>query len=194
MSPDSKTDVAYNDPSLAVLLPGMKISDGMYSKMTLSNIPAAANGWKVYCRYSNNYGYTDTSAATITIGTAPTPTPTPAPATGYAGNFHDSIAGRGFMDITASGDTYNVSVTWSSSASERAIWSFSGKIDANGVMTYSNALKITMAYNGSGLEKTTVVYNNGSGMLEYSAADNGYYWTSDVADDMLNRSLFVRNS
>ncbi len=191
VSPDSKTDVAYNDASLATLLPGMTITDGMYSKMTLSNIPAAANGWKVYCRYSNNYGYTDTAQATITIGAAPAPTP--APTTGYAGNFHDKIAGRAYMDVTGSGDTYSVSVTWPDSASKRYIWSFSGKMDANGVMTYSNAIEITMVYNGTGLEKTTVIYNNGTGKLEYSAADNGYYWTSYNAEDTINRALFIRN-
>ena len=50
-----------------------------------------------------------------------------------------------------------------------------------------------MVYNGTGIESTTVIYNNGSGKLEYSAADNGYYWTSNIAEDMLNRSLFIRN-
>ena len=194
VNPDSSVDLAYSDASLAILLPGMKITDGMYSKMTLTNIPAAANGWKVYCRYTNNYGYTDTAVATITIGTAPTPTPTTSPTTGYAGNFHEKIAGRGFMDVTASGDTYSVSVTWADSAYKRYIWSFSGSIDANGVLTYSNALKIAMTYNGTGIESTTVIYNDGSGKLEYSAADNGYYWTSDKADDSLNRALFVRNT
>ena len=192
VSPDSKTDVAYNDASLAILLPGMKITDGMYSRMTLSNVPAAANGWKVYCRYSNNYGYTDTSAATITIGSAPAPTP--APSTGYAGNFHEKIASKAFMDIvSAGGNAYKVSVTWPNTSSERSIWSFSGTIDANGVLNYTDAIKIVMVYNGTGIESTTVIYNNGSGKLEYSAADNGYYWTSNIAEDMLNRSLFIRN-
>ena len=187
VSPDSKTDLAYNDASLAILLPGMAITDGMYSKMTLSNIPAAANGWKVYCRYSNNYGYTDTTQATITVGTTPKPS-----STDYTGNFHDSIAGRAFMDVTVSGDTYTVNVTWPDSAEKRYIWKFSGSFDGKGVMNYTGAVEISMKYNGTGVEETVMIYNDGTGKLEYSAADNGYYWTSDKSEDTINKALFVR--
>ncbi len=191
VSPDSKTDLAYNDPNLAVLLPGMKITDGMYSKMTLSNIPAAADGWKVYCRYSNNYGFTDTSQATITIGSTPSPTPTPSQ-TSYTGNFHESIAGRAFMDITVSGGIYTVNVTWPDSAEKRFIWKFTGTFDANGVMNYTDAIEISMKYNGTGLEETVMIYNNGTGKLEYSAENNGFYWTSNNSEDTINKALFVR--
>ena len=45
----------------------MKILDGMYSTMKLEDIPLAANGWSVYCRYTNRVGSTDTARATITV-------------------------------------------------------------------------------------------------------------------------------
>ena len=51
--------------------PTMKILNGMYSTMKLENIPLEANGWKVYCRYTNNAGSADTASALITVKSAP---------------------------------------------------------------------------------------------------------------------------
>ena len=65
VSPDSSIDLPYD--TFVKNYPTIKVIDGMYSTMTVSNIPAAMNGWKVYCRYSNSYGYTDTAIATITV-------------------------------------------------------------------------------------------------------------------------------
>ncbi len=79
VSPDGKTDLPYDQ--IGTRFPNMQVTNGMYSKMTLSNIPAEANGWKVYCRYTNNAGYTDTNTALLTVGSsAPTPTPSADPA------------------------------------------------------------------------------------------------------------------
>ena len=156
--------------------------------MKLDNIPAAANGWKVFCRYSNSYGTTDSDKATITV----TDNPPPAPQTGYTGDFHDSIAGRGTMTVTATGSLYSVTVSWPDSAFKRNIWKFSGTIDANGVMLYTGCTKTTITFDGTGKETTVVVYNDGTGILEFSQKDNGYYWTSVKPEDAINRSLFVR--
>ena len=43
------------------------IIGGGAKDLTLTNIPAALNGWKVYCRFTNAYGSTDTKTATISI-------------------------------------------------------------------------------------------------------------------------------
>lgn len=77
LSPDGKTDIAYD--AINNQFPTLEVINGMYSTMTLRNIPYELNGWKVFCRYSNNDGYTDTNAALITVQPGPTPTPTPAP-------------------------------------------------------------------------------------------------------------------
>ena len=45
----------------------MTIKQGDLSKMQLVNVTEDLNGWKVYCRYSNNNGTTDTASATITV-------------------------------------------------------------------------------------------------------------------------------
>ena len=71
VSPDGFTDLAYDQ--IGYQFPTMQVLYGMYSKMELRNIPVTANGWKVYCRYSNNGGFTDTNTATLTvIASAPT--------------------------------------------------------------------------------------------------------------------------
>lgn len=77
VSPDGKTDMTYD--AAAEQFPTLKIIDGMYSSMRLENIPLNLNGWRVYCRYSNNIGYTDTGSALITVSVNPNPSPTPAP-------------------------------------------------------------------------------------------------------------------
>ncbi len=67
VSPDGQTDLEYNSAELAKLFPYLDIKNGMYSTLQLNNIPVEMNGWKVYCRYSNRSGYSDTNAATITV-------------------------------------------------------------------------------------------------------------------------------
>ena len=64
VSPDG-TDYVYTD--VANQFPQMKIVNGDQGTMQLQNIPLNANGWKVYCRYSNNNGTADTKSATITV-------------------------------------------------------------------------------------------------------------------------------
>ncbi len=66
ISPDGK-DYEYTDNAIATEFPQMKIVQGDQGTMQLQNIPLNANGWKVYCRYSNNSGTADTKTALITV-------------------------------------------------------------------------------------------------------------------------------
>ena len=63
----SGADYEYNDAAIAAEFPQMKIVNGDQGTMQLQNIPLNANGWKVYCRYSNNSGTADTKSATINV-------------------------------------------------------------------------------------------------------------------------------
>ncbi len=88
VSPDGK-DYTYSDEEISKEFPEMKIVHGDQGTMQLQNIPLNANGWKVYCRYSNNSGTADTKSATITVqtaaqNTAATPAAATAPADGTA--------------------------------------------------------------------------------------------------------------
>ena len=76
VSPEG-ADYVYSDDAIAKEFPQMKIVNGDQGTMQLQNIPLNANGWKVYCRYSNNFGTADTKTATINVqAAAATPTPT----------------------------------------------------------------------------------------------------------------------
>ena len=65
VSPDGKTDLQYDEA--AKQFSSVTIKQGDLSKMQLVNVTEDLNGWKVYCRYSNNNGTTDTASATITV-------------------------------------------------------------------------------------------------------------------------------
>ena len=65
VSPDGTRDLDYLQASRE--FPSMKIINGYAKDMTLENIPSTVSGWKVYCRFSNDAGYTDTQTATITV-------------------------------------------------------------------------------------------------------------------------------
>ncbi len=71
VSPDGTRDLTYDEMSR--LVPTMSVENGMYSDMTLRNVTLGLNGWKVYCRYSNNDGYTNTAMAYVTVYQDPTP-------------------------------------------------------------------------------------------------------------------------
>jgi hypothetical protein len=77
VSPDGQTDMTYE--AAAERFPTMEIVNGMYSTMTLKNVPADLNGWRVYCRYTNKVGSVDTKSALITVTGEPAPTPAPTP-------------------------------------------------------------------------------------------------------------------
>ena len=58
-------DASYLD--VQKQLPTLNIIGGNTKDMTLENIPAALNGCRVYCRFSNRWGSTDSGSALITV-------------------------------------------------------------------------------------------------------------------------------
>ena len=78
VSPDGTRDLTYLDA--AKEFPALKIVNGYAKDMTLENIPEALNGWKVYCRFSNDFGSVKTEQAAITVmGTGAVATGTGSP-------------------------------------------------------------------------------------------------------------------
>ncbi len=65
VSPDGQIDLTYLEAQER--FPYMVIDNGEYPTMTLIYVPTDLNGWRVYCRYSNRAGYTDTQTALITV-------------------------------------------------------------------------------------------------------------------------------
>ena len=69
ISPDGYRDLTYADAEKE--FPTLQIINGYAKDMTLDSIPAALNGWRVYCRFSNNAGSADFGSALITVQGAP---------------------------------------------------------------------------------------------------------------------------
>ena len=75
VSPDGSRDIDY---ALAEKeFPTMKILNGYTKDLTLDSIPAAANGWRVYCRFSNDAGSVKSGSALITVVSDQPVAPTP---------------------------------------------------------------------------------------------------------------------
>ncbi len=77
VSPDGWRDITYLQAQQE--FPPLRVIMGNTKDMTLDNIPYSLNGWRVYCRFSNSYGFTDTAMARITVapgqgGSYPRPT------------------------------------------------------------------------------------------------------------------------
>ena len=82
VSPDGQTDLT--GAAVQEAHPDMEILNATTPNLQLKSIPASANGWRVFCRYTNTAGYKDTDTAMITVrgadtAAAATPTPSPAP-------------------------------------------------------------------------------------------------------------------
>lgn len=58
---------------------GIKVTGADEEKVKLSHIPAELDGWKIYARFINDEGHTNSKRATIRVEADPTPAPTAAP-------------------------------------------------------------------------------------------------------------------
>ncbi len=79
LSPDGRTEIIFD--VTGPHFPGLVISGGNSTTLTLSNIPVELNGWKAVCLFSNadnHWVYTD-GQAVITVQPPATPEPAPEP-------------------------------------------------------------------------------------------------------------------
>ena len=169
VSPDGQTDITYEQ--IGQRFPTMQVANGMYSTMQLSNIPIGANGWKVYCRYTNNGGSSDTRSAVLTV------TERAAPADfGLAGEYMDSVGQRASMRISGSATLYSVTIRWGSSYNETTEWTFSGSFDSTGVLRYYDGVKSIITYDAYGNPNSVIQYTGGTGSLIYFPATGTISW------------------
>ena len=177
VSPEGWYDITYD--RINTRFPGLVVTKGYASTTQLKNIPLEMNGWRVYCRFSNHVGATNTAMATIYVTNNPRPRPAPAPSVvdKYMGTYVDPVARQGTITIGGTPDIYRVSITWPNGYGERSTWFFTGHFDKNGKLNYSDCIRTTTTYDRFGNATDTTVYSGGSGVLEYSAAEGGIYWT-----------------
>lgn len=148
VSPDGSRDITYLQAMEEFKT--LKVIKGYTKDMTLSNIPAELNGWKVYCRFSNKHGFVNTGTASITIQGAPAPqtvTVVPTQRTGYEGVWAEEIAGRCMITFTWRGEgSFNVDISWSGSAFERARWQMTADVYRNDILIYEDGHSWTETY------------------------------------------------
>ena len=173
VSPDGARDLTYAQASHDFY--SLKITGGNTKDMTLSNIPAELNGWKVYCRFSNDFGSADSAAALITVKGQPAPS---TQRQGLEGRWADEIAGRCQVTFTYRAEgAVNVSVSWSSSAWQRARWTMTAYIYKNDIWTYSDGHYWVETYTDDTHFTTSDDAYNGTG--SFSLRDGKVHWVDD---------------
>lgn len=100
----------------------------------------------------------------------------------FHGTWADEIAGRGVATITHLGDgTYDVSIEWGDSASEKNVWQMTAKPDDDGdELNYSNCTLLVRTYQDEKNYTEETVYTNGSG--EFSIENGMLVWDDDHAE------------
>ena len=183
VSPDGQTDMTYEAAQTA--FPTMEILNGMYSNLQLKNIPYSANGWKVYCRYSNpGAGYVDTGKATITVRQGQSQVVT---ATGFEGNWVEEYAGRCQLTIISNGNgLYSAGIAWSSSAWERSCWTMTARASGQDYLEYHDGEYWVEFYESDGSQ---TVSNQRSG-------ESGYFYKNDQGklvwhDNVMGETVMV---
>lgn len=141
VSPDGQTDMTYEAAQTA--FPTMEILNGMYSNLQLRNIPYAANGWKVYCRYSNTgAGYVDTGMAQLTVIQNPAQSASASSVSqraGFEGNWADEETGNCQILFTyRSEGSLNVGILRRNPSGTRDCWNMTTSVYRDGVLIYED--------------------------------------------------------
>ena len=107
----------------------------------------------------------------------------------YSGKWSEEIAGRGYMEIEPSGNgQYYVTVTWSSSAAEKALWTFTAIYDREtGSLVYDDGRFQNIRFNEDDSEEV-LEEKSVKGVLDFK--DGKIFWT-DSADGSDKPSVFI---
>ena len=181
VSPDGTQDLLYTDAANA--FPALQIINGSGSTLQLKNIPAGLSGWKVYCRFSNNFGATNTGLAQINVnsqtpgGTVIIDNPAVVYSTDYNGIYYDAVSQRAVITIVGGPTVFSATVSWANSVNETVTWSFSGSFDSRAVMYYSNCVKATITFDAVGNQSKVIDYSNGTGYIQMTGS--GLLWVDD---------------
>ena len=110
----------------------------------------------------------------------------------YSGTYIDTFAGRAKITVTNTYDNYySFKVSWPSSASVENVWEFSGIVDQNGTLNYTNAYKTEINYDSTGGSTKKTVYNDGTGTIKMTEKD--LTW-EDKKEDVARGNTFSKAS
>ena len=83
----------------------------------------------------------------------------------FDGTYVETMAGKGTISISTTGDTSTIEISWAGSAFEVSTWTFSGTFDENGTLTYDNCKKEVTVYESEEDYETTTDYQDGCGSI-----------------------------
>ena len=117
------------------------------------------------------------------------------PMMNFIGNYTN---GRAMMTANCISMTEaSIDITWSSSACETTIWKMSGTVSSSNegvTVTYSNCTKQHFKYTEDGqLISDDIEYENGTGSVDFLAADNNAYWYDAVEGAGAGTSFWYYN-
>ena len=182
VSPDGQTDMTYEAAQTA--FPTMEILNGMFSNLQLKNIPYVANGWKVYCRYSNtDAGYVDTGMAKITVipvlARQSTQSVSGLPAaqrSDFEGNWSDTVDGRCQILFTYRDEnSLNVGILWRDLSGRRDCWNMTATVYSEGVLVYSDGHYWAEVYSNDNSYTVASESWNGTGSFYFENGSLHWY-------------------
>jgi len=109
-----------------------------------------------------------------------------------AGVWAEKIAGRGNIEIRKGADegSYEVLITWGSSAEETYVWTMTARAEGSNLLRYEDARHSILHFHEDGTDSEEPVYENGTGSFSLNSAYE-LMWQDDVEDAGLD-TVFVR--
>lgn len=115
-----------------------------------------------------------------------------APSSGdaFIGAWHESIAGRGHIDIVKTSDAYKINIMWGESAFAKSFWQMTAKFE-NGALHYEDCEYKSIEFDDKGGEKIRRSYKNGKG--EFKLSEAGKMLWNDFTENVASDSVFLRD-
>lgn len=186
VSPDGLQDIQYLD--IQTEFPNLKVIKGYTKDLTLDNIPAEMNGWRVYCHFTNDNGSTDTKMAVITVQGANT--------TGTAaknGNSAAKATGKTRTVYNQDGSTVDVSEysdgTWRTAAGVTYAMGVDGVLRAQG---QPDLYTVKPAADGQPTGRVMIVYYADGSTVNVSQYSDSTWRTSAGAVYYLGEDGILR--
>ena len=108
----------------------------------------------------------------------------------FIGNWYEEIAGRGQMTVTVDGEKAVFDVVWANSAAEVYKWEFSGTVNEEGVIEYTDGRKYSAVFDQAGNETVNELSSTNSGTV--SIDENGNILWIDNESAYTEGTVFVK--
>ncbi len=109
----------------------------------------------------------------------------------FVGDWHEKIAGRGMMTVTAENEKLHFSARWPGSYKDAYVWEFDGEVGEDGKIAYEGGLKQLMEYDEKGAATEKERIENNSGVIWLDEEGN-IVWQDNDSEDR-EPAVFVRN-